>query len=217
MNVQLVKEVMLETPKLRNADRSKDTILQAATSLFSQHGFEATTMQMVAEKASVARGTPSYFFVSKEKLFQAVLERESQKATLVVPDTLEQLGSNSSPEMFISILVDTYLDFLNDNPTFLRLIQWTALERPQLMQDVNNHWQTILQANQAARMVWVNASEDDIKHLTLSVIGMCSFHFFFGDVIGQHLDINPNTAEFLQKRKEHIRLFLLSALKGISQ
>jgi TetR/AcrR family transcriptional regulator len=208
---------MLETPKLRDADRSKDTILASATALFAQNGFKATTMHMIAETANVARGTPSYFFQSKEKLFQAVLERESQKATLVVPSTLAQLGSHPDPERFISILVDTYLDFLHDNPTFLRLIQWTALEHPQLIKDVNHHWQTILQANQAARMVWTNASEDDLKHLTLSVIGMCSFHFFFGDVIGQHLDIEPNTPEFLQKRKEHVKLFLRSTLKGISQ
>ncbi len=211
---------MLETPKIRNAERSKDTILEAATSLFAQHGFEATTIQVIAEVAGVARGTPSYFFGSKEKLFQAVLERESQKATLVIPNTLEHLGidplgATLSPDVFISVLVDTYLDFLDTNPKFLRLIQWTALERPQLMQGVQNHWQTILQANHAARMVWSDASQEDIKQLTLSVIGICSFHFFFGDVIGQHLGIEPRTPAFLQKRKEHIKLFLLAALQGI--
>ncbi len=208
---------MTESPKSRNAEYSKQTILAVATLLFSQHGFEATTMQMIAEAASLARGTPSYFFKSKEKLFQAVLEHESQKATLVVPQVLEKLGQNPNPETFISLLVDTYLDFLEANPTFLRLIQWTALEHPQLIQHVQNHWQSILQASQAARMVWISASHEDIKQLTLTVIGMCSFHFFFGEVIGQHLDIQANSANFLQQRKNHIKQFLLAALKGISQ
>lgn len=199
--------------KTRDAERSKQIILASASHLFSRHGFEATTMQMIAETAGVARGTPSYFFKSKGNLFQSVLEFESQNATLVVPQIKVQLKTNSDPERFISLLVDTSMDFLNANPTFLRLIQWTALERPQLIQNVHNHWQTILQAND---LIWIHASEDDIKHLTLSVIGMCSFHFFFGEVLKYHLDIEPDQAQFLQNRKTHIKQLLIAAFKGQS-
>jgi TetR/AcrR family transcriptional regulator len=204
--------------KIRDAERSKEAILESANQVFAQKGFEATTIQMIAEAASVARGTPSYFFGSKEKLFQAVLERESQSAKLVVPSTLEQLGSTPEPQVFISVLVDFYLDFLASHPRYLRLIQWTALERSHLMQDVQSHWQTILQANQAASMIWTTTSNpEDIKHLTLSVIGMCTFHFFFGDVIGPHLEINPRDPAFLQARKDHLKLFLTAALRGTKE
>ena len=135
----------------------------------------------------------------------------------MVPQALEQLSSNPSPEAFIALLIDTYLDFLNSNPRFLRLIQWTALERPELIKNVQNHWQTILQANHAARMVWTTASDDDIKHLTLSVIGICTFHFFFGGVIKYHLGIEPSHPTFLAIRKAHVKQLLLAALKGVSQ
>ena len=209
---------MINTLKIRDAERSKEAILESATYIFAQKGFEATTIQMIAETASVARGTPSYFFGSKEKLFQAVLERESQSAKRVVPDSLKQLGENPEPQVFISVLVDFYLDFLEGHPRYLRLIQWTALERPQFMKDVQSHWQTILQANQAASMIWVNTSNpEDIKHLTLSVIGMCTFHFFFGDVIAPHLEINLHDQAFLQSRKNHLKLFLTAAFRGTKE
>jgi TetR/AcrR family transcriptional regulator len=209
---------MTKIPKSRDAVSSKEAILEASTQLFAQKGFEATTIGMIAETAGVARGTPSYFFGSKEKLFQAVLERESQSAKLVIPASFEQLQGNLEPQVLISVLVDFYLDFLASHPRYLRLLQWTALERPQLMQDVQSHWQTMIQANQAVSMIWSTASNpEDIKHLTLSVIGMCSFHFFFGDVIAPHLDINPHDETFLQARKDHLKLFLTAALRGMKE
>lgn len=47
----------------------KDRILVAAQEMFSQYGYTATTMKMVAERADVASGLVFHYFDSKENLF----------------------------------------------------------------------------------------------------------------------------------------------------
>ena len=202
----------------RDAERTKNAILEVSVSLFAEQGFEGTSVQQIAETAGVARGTPNYFFSSKEKLFQATLARECESAQLVVPDALAAAGTHASPEQLIHALVDIYLDYLSKNPRFLRLIQWTALQRPKLMDEVEAHWQTVLSAVEAASLVWdTPLDEDEVKQLTLSVMGMCTFHFFFGQVIASPLGLKTDKASFLAARKQHLKTLLTAVLHGLQK
>ena len=53
----------------------KETILQAATTLFSREGYSATSMSEISRITGVAEATIFYHFKNKEKLFLAILER----------------------------------------------------------------------------------------------------------------------------------------------
>src|SRR5918911_4763660 len=61
--------------KVRDAERSREAILAAAERLFAERGYEATTLQEIGAAAGLSRGTPSYFFGSKEQLYMDVLRR----------------------------------------------------------------------------------------------------------------------------------------------
>ena len=52
-------------------ERTKQRIVAAALELFREHGYEATTMRMVAEHAEVSLGNAYYYFKSKDLLLQA--------------------------------------------------------------------------------------------------------------------------------------------------
>jgi AcrR family transcriptional regulator len=54
---------------------TKDRILDAAESLFMEHGFEATSLRSITAAADVNLAAANYHFGSKEELFQAVLTR----------------------------------------------------------------------------------------------------------------------------------------------
>lgn len=62
-------------------ERTKERIVQAALDLFREHGYEATTMRMVAEAADVSLGNAYYYFASKDLLLQAFY-REVHEAHL---------------------------------------------------------------------------------------------------------------------------------------
>ncbi|HEU4954076.1 MAG TPA: helix-turn-helix domain-containing protein, partial [Gemmatimonadales bacterium] len=59
----------------RNPARSRAAILDAAEKLFAEKGYDATSLSEVGAAAGVSRGTPGYFFGSKQELYDAVLER----------------------------------------------------------------------------------------------------------------------------------------------
>src|SRR6478736_9839979 len=54
---------------------TKERILDAAETLFMEHGFEATSLRAITTAAGVNLAAVNYHFGSKEELFQAVLTR----------------------------------------------------------------------------------------------------------------------------------------------
>ena len=49
-------------------------ILAAATEVFTEQGYERTTMKHVMEAAGVSRGGLYHYFSNKEDLYEAILE-----------------------------------------------------------------------------------------------------------------------------------------------
>ena len=54
---------------------TKDRILDAAERLFSEHGFDGTSLRAVTDEAEANLAAVSYHFGGKLRLFQAVFER----------------------------------------------------------------------------------------------------------------------------------------------
>ena len=52
-------------------ERTKRRIVECALELFREHGYDATTMRMVAAAAGVSLGNAYYYFASKDLLLQA--------------------------------------------------------------------------------------------------------------------------------------------------
>lgn len=64
------------------AERSEQTrkeLLATARGLFAEHGFEKTTLDLVAERAGVTKGALYHHFKNKRELFQAVFEMLEQE------------------------------------------------------------------------------------------------------------------------------------------
>ena len=71
------------------AQQTRSAIIEAALELFRSHGYEATTMRAIAERAEVSTGNAYYYFGSKEELIQEFYARshaEHLTATRAVLD-----------------------------------------------------------------------------------------------------------------------------------
>lgn len=116
--------------KLRDAERSRAGILDAAEHLFARRGFDGASLADIAALAGVSRATPSYFFGSKEALYVAVLARvfdDRQAAASVAFAPLHAWvrngGDLDSLRKALEHAADGYLAFLLDRPAFVRLLQ----------------------------------------------------------------------------------------------
>ena len=62
------------TSELSKSEATRRKILDAAARAFLQKGYEATTLQEIAEAASMQAGSLYYHFASKEQLLEAVFD-----------------------------------------------------------------------------------------------------------------------------------------------
>lgn len=68
---------------VRQADRRETTqrrILDAARTLFLEHGYHATTTQMILETTGLSKGALYHHFESKADIFEMIFSETSQKA-----------------------------------------------------------------------------------------------------------------------------------------
>lgn len=91
----------------------KQTILDAAETLFSIYGFDATSTREIAEKAGANVAMISYYFGSKENVLNAIIERYSN-------EIITQLTMAYNPELAanqrLNKLIDAYLTCCYDHP-----------------------------------------------------------------------------------------------------
>ncbi len=100
----------MSTSTQRGTQR-RQALLDAATDLFMEHGFEGTSLDMVIERAGGSRRSIYQYFDNKEGLFAATVEAMMERilTRLTLPDnrmdspeeTLTRLGS-----AFVTALID---------------------------------------------------------------------------------------------------------------
>lgn len=83
--------------------RSGEAILDAALQLFSEHGYDATSMRAVAARAGVDPALVRYFFTDKETLFASTVTKRS-----VVPERLIEAFAGDPAQVGYRV-TDTYL------------------------------------------------------------------------------------------------------------
>jgi TetR/AcrR family transcriptional regulator len=112
----------------RDADRTRGAVLDAAEALFAAQGYHPTSMAQIGERAGVSRGTPGYFFGSKESLYTAVLERCFSEARDRVREGLRRAANSGEPrETVLAGVVSDYFDYAWSHPDLVRLMHREAL------------------------------------------------------------------------------------------
>jgi TetR/AcrR family transcriptional regulator len=109
-------------------------ILDAAEELFARNGYDATSLAGIGEAAGVSRGTPSYFFGSKEALYLEVLERIHALRNEVLGPVFAPLAdwaeTDAPSRQLRDVLTDSvagYLRFLRDHPAHVDVLEREAL------------------------------------------------------------------------------------------
>jgi AcrR family transcriptional regulator len=202
--------------KVRNAERSRAAILDAAERLFAELGYEATSLTQVGAAAGVSRGTPGYFFRSKAELYQAVLDRSFAEVRDAVRAGRERaLASNEDHETILAGAVSDYFDFLAARPNFVRLIEREALNGSRLPDGVSH-----LSAGQealaaiSAELGLDDSASGEAAQLLLSIISLCWFPMIHARTVAPAVGVRLENSEQLEQRKRHVVGLVLHGLRG---
>jgi len=103
----------------------KEHIINVAIELFSEKGFEATSIRELAAKADVNVAMVNYYFGSKDKLFEAIVERKAAH----MKGKLEELAANKELTEIqkVDVIIENYVDRLLSQPNYHRLIHQELL------------------------------------------------------------------------------------------
>ncbi len=204
------------TEKVRNAERSRAAILDAAERLFADQGYDATSLTQVGAAAGVSRGTPGYFFRSKSELYQAVLDRSfAEVREAVRAGRARALASGESPDTILAGAVSDYFDFLAARPNFVRLIEREALSGSRLP-----HGASHLSAGQealaaiSAELGLDDSASGEAAQLLLSIISLCWFHLIHDRTVAPAVGVRLEDAADLERRKRHVISLVLHGLRG---
>jgi len=113
-----------------SAGGRREQILQGSMKLFAEKGFRGTTTREIAQQLGISEALMFKYFPSKKALYRAIIRKRTDGSEeMFLPK--EAIQSKDDRQVFRSIA--SYLISKNtDDPTFMRLIQYSALEGHEL-------------------------------------------------------------------------------------
>lgn len=85
-------------PRKEQTGSTRDRILEAAEHLFGEYGYDATSIRDIAMRAEVRIGLVSYYFESKEVLYEKIIERRSAEIGRRRLDALARERKEAAPK-----------------------------------------------------------------------------------------------------------------------
>ena len=201
----------------RDADRSREAILAAAETLFAERGLERVTLAEIGAAAGLSRGTPAYFFGSKEALYGAVLARVFAARTEALGPAFAPLRTwdgGTSLEDALRTAVDGYVGFLRARPSFVALSQREALDGGDRLAAVPHESPVIRDALQALRRraKAQGLQAFDVDQVLIAFVSLCFFPLSMRGTLLRTLGRDPDDPAFDRAHREHALRALLRLL-----
>ncbi len=115
-----------------------ESILRAATTLFSQKGINGTTTREIADLAGVNIAALHYHWGGKEDLLKAVYQRVTEELMGLVARIFENPASRLKEN--IEIHLGRFHDFFIENPEYARILLYGDLEKPPFIAEIREQF-----------------------------------------------------------------------------
>ena len=203
------------TGRTRDPDRTRDAILDAAETLFAERGYEGASLQEIGRAAGLSRGTPAYFFGSKDGLYRAVLERVFAAELDLVLGAAERAQAADGPAAALVAAVESFLDFIAARPSFVRLLDREALAGGRALRETAVHAVSMREglAATAALLAAGPFRPVDPAQVLLDILALCWFPVAHAATFARGLGLDPADPAFAAARKRHVVDLLLRGLR----
>ncbi|MGQ0794209.1 MAG: TetR/AcrR family transcriptional regulator [Deltaproteobacteria bacterium] len=112
-------------------------IMHAAAHLFAENGYHDVTMEEIAEKVGVAKGTIYLYFESKEKLYLEILEDRHESIENILEKEIEK--NDTAPEKLKKAL-RLIFKFYRENLDVLRILSRDETHLIREHFEFTEHW-----------------------------------------------------------------------------
>lgn len=128
--------------------RRREQILESAVDLFARHGFEGTSVRMIADAADVSAGLLYNYFESKDDVLRAIFRRSMED----VQESFARAAVGDTPAERVRRLVRAALDVVLEHLSFWRLTYAVRMQ-PAVMESLDDRV-----------AAWMEAIRRDLEH-----------------------------------------------------
>lgn len=180
----------------RDADATREAVLQAAEILFAEHGFDATSMRDISSASGVSHPLIHHHFGSKEELYSAVKRRLVEGYARRFPHAARAVNR----PLNIPVEMRRILDYIGANPVLLKLCARTRLENDFQVwpgePDILNTLRRRIEVSQRKKLI---RDDLDSHYLSIMVLGLVYFWLEGFEHFAQRFDRKLSAKEYLQQ------------------
>lgn len=198
-------------------NEKKIQILQVAEKLFSDKGFEGTSIRNIAKEAKINIAMVSYYFGSKERLLESLIIYRTSDLKLQLENLLQE---NLEPIDKVNKLIELYINKINCNGGIFRIMHFelTSKKREKAL----NHFTELKKGNLKSLESIINEGQEKgifrkdviIPLITPTILGTF-FHFHMNKVFFEKV-LNLNTeALYTDYIKTHLTKHIQQTIKAL--
>lgn len=103
-------------------------VVEAAEAEFSAHGFSAGSLNVIAQRAGVAKGSLFQYFADKRDLYAYIADVASQRVRAYIEQRIRELDPSRAFFDFLTDLLDDWVTYFADHPRDRALHAAASLE-----------------------------------------------------------------------------------------
>ncbi|MEU9021914.1 TetR/AcrR family transcriptional regulator [Actinomadura sp. NPDC048394] len=161
------------------SDSGRERILDVATRLFAELGYDGTSTRQIADAAGLNIATVAYHTGGKRDLYLAVMERAHRAERAALETALADLTPDAAG---ILALVDRYVDFCAAHPEIPALWMHRWLSDASDIADLEARYVEPLMEAVVREVGGIVGDDADVEYVTWSVI-WCTHGFAQGGVL----------------------------------
>ena len=198
-------------------ENSKTRILEAATALFAQKGFEGTSIREICKKANVNLCMISYYWGGKQELYQGIIENliekqiEYSKSFIDLNKKTKDMSVDECINLLMTI-ADKFVDFFYTNiSTDLIVLLLKEQQKPDFLAQspVLDYMKAVV-----ARILNKDVNDRLVIFKTLFMLSQVNSPRILPAFSLRQLGQKEFTKEDIKIIKENVKLYINSVLKG---
>jgi TetR/AcrR family transcriptional regulator len=202
---------MRDAPEEKNETAQR--ILQAADELLVEAGFDGLSMSAVARAAGVNKALVFYYFSTKAQLIERVLQRYYSAHLQALEQALNTGGTLRDR---FHRLVDAYLDFMDENRRYPRLVQQQTAGGGEYHELIRKSLGPLFQwTERLLRDVAPEGGPRAARHLFVTMSGIVLSYYTYAPVLAEWWGQDPMSAAALRERREHVHWMVEAILAGL--
>ena len=186
--------------KVRDAERTRGRIVEAAVGEFAEKGFAGARVESIGRRAGVNKQLLYHYFGGKEELFREVVERKIE----------ERLGRLEGSPGELGDLLEYHFEKLYEDLDWLRFLTWEAANRSEEAPLEEERRGSIARQVEDLREKGIRGdlpSDLDPRYLQLAIYALTTYPMAFAQITRMTTGQDPESPEFREEWRAFLRRF----------